>query len=307
MEIPEVMKPKRLDDISRLDRLDEDHYTVEPKWDGYRTLLVKDEYGTVRAYSRLHNEKTKNIPHIVKDMDILLPRGTIIDGEIIFPTEDEFVSDFTKVKMIMGSQYPAALEKQAIMGLVQYKAFDILFYRGKDCRDLPLMERRHFLQTALLESIPTVPRVSSQRVKDLMTHGRMEGVVIKNLHGRYVSGKRPVNNWYKVKMTDSIDAVVMGFNPPDQFNDRGEETWIYRAGLIGAVVFGQYKDGKLVRRGQTSGMNVQVRGHMTKHQEQYLGKVIEVQHMGLTDKAVRHPQYKGLRDDKSPQECTWDY
>ena len=135
---------------------------------------------------------------------------------------------------------------------------------------------------------------------------RLEGLVLKNVYGKYVPGGRPSNNQYKIKAEKFFDVVVSGY------------TWAKDGkfeGLIGALKFGVYDDKQdFIDIGQTSGMNDTERFMWT----QYLTtksdtpprlRVIEIKCNDLTDKnetgygTPRHPQYVRLRDDKKPQDC----
>ena len=75
-----------------------------------------------------------------------------------------------------------------------------------------------------------------------------------------------------------------------------------------AMQLGAYKDGKLVDVGRVaSGFTDEDRQNMAEHSEDYLGKVIEVECMSTTkDGALRHPVFKRVREDKSPNDCLWD-
>lgn len=307
MKVPGVMKPKRIEprDIVRFENKG---YIMEPKYDGYRTVITHHEDGTVTAQTRLGNDKTGNIPHIIQEVYGYFPPGTVLDGEVIFPKE-QFVSDFTKVKMIMGSHPQEALRKQREMGRVVFVAFDILFKFEDDLRSWSWEARRELLAKTFDTYEPKYLRLSPQlgvssETLDYLIGIGAEGIVIKDVKSDYHSDKRPTGHWYKIKYKDSIDAVVMGFEMADVVNSEGDPTWI--AGLIGAVEFGQYKNGILIRRGKASGMDVDTRRDMTENPEKYVGQVVEIQHMGLTDKATRHPQFKRMREDKLPGECLWE-
>ena len=86
-------------------------------------------------------------------------------------------------------------------------------------------------------------------------------------------------------------------------------TKFYAKDWIGAVVFGVWKDGKLVEVGRTSGMDEETRQLLSENREEYIGKVIEVEAQGLIDKnkgSLQHPRFICFRPDKSSEMCTFE-
>jgi DNA ligase-1 len=123
-----------------------------------------------------------------------------------------------------------------------------------------------------------------------------EGIMLKRLDALYVQGGRPVNNWLKAKKSATFDCVVMGFTKgKGKYNNR-----------IGALVFGQYVNGKLSELGQASGMSDAERNDMSLRPDTYIGKVVTIKGMErLKSGAIRHPQYAGIRHDKDRHQCRW--
>ena len=120
--------------------------------------------------------------------------------------------------------------------------------------------------------------------------------MLKRLDAEYVQGGRPANNWYKAKKSSTFDCVVMGFT-------RGKGKY---NSTIGAVVFGQYVDGKLTELGQASGMSDEIRRQMGSNPERFIGRVVEIQGMErLKSGAIRHPRFVSMRTDKRPEDCIW--
>ena len=73
---------------------------------------------------------------------------------------------------------------------------------------------------------------------------------------------------------------------------------------IGAVIFGQYVNGKLIELGQASGMTDAQRNEFSSHPGRYIGKVVTIRGMErLRSGSIRHPQFVAIRSDKNPVQC----
>jgi len=290
-----VKDPDHLQDL-----LNDDNYVAQEKLDGMRAVIHITEVG-LRIFSRSAGvddpsrplEKTSSLPHLAA---LTFPSlvGTVLDTEILIAGKDCAELSGTIHKKDIG------LENRLVMAFV----FDILQLNGVNVTGKPLQER-----IAMLESLKTelvsehvvfLPwaRLSDdkQSIYQRILADGGEGVMLKRLDAVYVEGGRPSNNWYKAKKSATFDCVILGFT-------KGAGKFATR---IGAVIFGQYRNGKLIQLGQASGMSDSVRGLMSKYPEQYLGRVAEIKGMErLKSGAIRHPQYVGIRNDKRPSECIW--
>lgn len=238
MNLPIIypMAAKALDDEEKLNTLWEDPaWLAERKWDGARYLMyVTGDGGPNRLFSRRESvkdnlpvEKTDNVPHL-RDTFIDVLGLTVFDGEIITPN----VETSSEVVKIMGASPEKAVERQKEVGPVQYMVFDILYADGMNVMDLPLSERR-----AILEEMFELGRVDSPDVhltesvtenkeqfyRNIVANGG-EGVILKRLDAPYVPGKRPANNWVKVKKYQTFDVVVTGFEPAEM-EYKGKTSW----------------------------------------------------------------------------------
>ena len=53
-------------------------------------------------------------------------------------------------------------------------------------------------------------------------------------------------------------------------------------------------------------MSDEVRGQMSLHPEDYIGRVVIIKGMErLKSGAIRHPQFVAMRLDKNPNQCRW--
>jgi len=294
-----------------------DQWVAEEKFDGSRYIAHVLKKG-IRLFSRHISkvdgnrvEKSHNIPQITHITYTGL-EGTILDGEVTIPGKD-----FGDVVRIMGTKDPEeAVQKQNTLGAAVYNAFDILQYKGRDVKSLPLKERRALLERAAKEMgnpyIRVVTQVSTnkeQYYREIVSRGG-EGTILKNLNSPYVPGARDADKWIKSKKSRTYDVIVTGFEQPEKFstNVKGE-TIINRnfsRGWVKNITWGVYKDGKLTQMGSTSGMTDQEREYATSHQKELIGTVIEVEGQMFFKEGVRHVQFIRLRPDANPEECTYE-
>jgi len=298
-----------------------DRYIGEPKVDGSRYLMHVG-VGESRFTSRhelkktpgMFTEKTQNIPHLRdifanENVDIDLA-GCVFDGEIV---RGGLLSKSSEVTKIMGSLPEKAIQIQQESGYVDYYVFDILFdHEGKDIRGLPYETRRNIMLGYLSDiadpkkhlNIIPVERQDKERFYQEIIEAGGEGVILKDSQASYARG------WAKVKRHATFDVIITGFEDPTKITKKssGEESTsrLYDNGWIGALVFGQYFQGKLVNFGSCSGMDDALREEISLNKEKYLGKVIEVEcQERLPSGRLRHPRFLRFRSDKNPEECVY--
>lgn len=312
------------------DKWDSPSWVAEEKIDGSRYLLhiTKDRNRfTSRQKSRktkLPVEKTDNVPHLA-DEDWSEFAGTILDGEMRH-------KNFSKTVSIMGSLPENAISLQKDIGFIDYYVFDILEYKGKNVRDKPYRERRNILVRLISElktrswdnahfSYIGIELHNKREFYDDIVKAGGEGVILKNLNGKYEDGKRS-KDWIKVKKYITDDVVIIGATKPTKKYHGGNEDWYYlgddgeklsRAyfkGWIGAIRFGKYKNGKLIELGQTSGIDDGIKERLSDGnndiKKEYIGTVMEIGAMEKIKKsgAYRHPRFLRLRNDKDAEDCT---
>lgn len=134
----------------------------------------------------------------------------------------------------------------------------------------------------------------------------LEGIVAKRKDSKYYMGKR-TKDWIKFKRLFDDDFVVCGYIQKD---------------LGVSIILGQYRGDRLIYKGHvSSGVSefdyrkiVSCRRHSdcpfedvpASHQNAvWLDPVLVgvVQWMPRQNRALNQPVWKGLRDDKAPEEC----
>lgn len=311
------------------DNYETDEWMCDEKKDGDRRV-GQFTNGVVRltgcrqsVQDGLFVEKTENVPHIsnypVKGLPLVIKPnvikkldGTVVDGEMVVPVNFSTGAGGKSkwVTSIMGSLPAEAHRKQAERGFLQYALFDLLYYRGKDLRALPLAKRRLMLSQVIQEwgnpFVKQVPYTYTNKrafLEDIWDEGG-EGIILKHVDHRYGQHLR----WIKVKYEACADVVIMGYKPPKEMSRKVDgmisPTKYAGKDVIGSIVFGQYLRGQLVEVGSVSGIDEKLRDEISQNKAGWINQVIEIRHYGREPTgAFRHPQYRRPRPDKNPTDC----
>src|SRR5262249_53940642 len=109
-------------------------WLYEPKFDGYRGLLVSSESGKGSLWSRNQKDLGRFFPELVA-LASRLPRATVLDGEIVMPTA-------AGVGFLSLQQRLASIGRESPVAFI---AFDVL-RSGEDLRGRLLSQRRRRLE-----------------------------------------------------------------------------------------------------------------------------------------------------------------
>lgn len=303
------------------DAFDDDRWAFEPKWDGVRTFAVCN--GSPRLISRNQRDITIAYPELADMHRQLAGKNAIVDGEIV--AFEGGVPSFEKLQSRIHVRDPREIERLRTLIPVAYIAFDLIYIDGRNLTSLPYTERRDRLEssleaTAALQISPRHPEHGTQLFEAARAQG-LEGIVAKRLDARYEPGARS-KSWLKVKTTFEADVVVAGWN----------EGGGGRNGRLGSLVCAVYEDRALryvgsVGTGFTQAslarMEAELRSRpsdevpfppQTLKEKRELRQahwvrpdlvaMIEFRQLTSAGK-LRAPSFKGLREDKSPDECTF--
>ncbi|MEX0966211.1 MAG: DNA ligase D [Bacteroidia bacterium] len=299
--IPEVFQPML---ASLIDQpFSDKDWLFEIKWDGYRALAFVDK-GTANLYSRNKLLFKKYIP-LNKELE-RLQASAVIDGEIVVVDENGH-ADFQKMQ-----HYSRKYEDR-----LQYQVFDLIYLNGHNLINVPLLERKKLLQrlvTGFNQIIYSDHIIEKgEEFYALAESHELEGIIGKLGAGPYRPGKRSPD-WVKMKILKTQEAVVGGYTLPKS----GRQ-------YFGSLLLGVY-DGKKFRFIGSSGggfdqkMLKEVYGAMQPlriENKPFANKVpvaknavwvkpelvCEVAFSEFTnDGIMRHPVFRGMRDDKNPRE-----
>jgi bifunctional non-homologous end joining protein LigD len=288
-----------------------DDWSYEVKWDGYRTLAVKDG-PRVRLFSRNLKDVTGAYPSVVRTLEELKAPAAIVDGELVAIDEE-------------GRPSFQALHHQAAHVVVYY-AFDLLLIGQRDLTRDPLDARRQQLAAAaagtsvlVSDPLPGTPAHIERAVREL----GLEGVVAKRRSSRYEAGRRS-DKWLKVKFSRRQEFVVGGYKPANAGFDSVlvgyyDGRRLYYAGKVRAG-FTTHSRAELMRRlaplGRRSCPFVNLPSTKSSHWGEGVSAedmaalewvtpsvVVEVAFTEWTrDNNLRHAAYVGLREDKRAQD-----
>jgi ATP-dependent DNA ligase len=234
--------------------LPENDYLYEPKWDGFRAIIFRDAE-SVQIQSRDGRPLDRYFPELHAVLKERLPRGCVVDGEIVIVTPKGLDFDSLQLRL-----HPAAsrVKKLATQTPASFVAFDLLAVGSKNLMMKPQRQRRATLIKLLhgIESPVYLTPMTEDRKVALNWLKRFEGagldgVVAKAAQGAYLPGKRAM---VKVKHVRTADCVVAGF----RWHKSGQ-------GAVGSLLLGLYDEyGVLQHVGVTSSFTMPMRRQLAK-------------------------------------------
>jgi bifunctional non-homologous end joining protein LigD len=313
--MPEHVKPM-LARPGSLPRKD-DGWTYEIKWDGVRAIAYSTP-GELRLESRNLKEITGSYPELARLNRALSSHAAILDGEIVAFDEHGRPS-FAALQRRMHVGSDAQAKRLAKASPVTYMIFDLLWLDGHSLMGLRYEERHELLGALSLsgESWQT-PGHLEGRGRDVLkatAEQKLEGIVAKRLDSQYEPGARG-SAWIKIKNVGRQELVIGGWLPGEGRRER----------RIGALLVGVYdpdgafryagrvgtgfSDAELDRLGK---LLVPLKredspftaGERPPREAVFVEPelVAEIEFSEWTSAGVlRHPSYKGLREDKDARE-----
>jgi bifunctional non-homologous end joining protein LigD len=281
----------------------------EIKFDGYR-LHIRIQNGKVKILTRHGEDWTHKFATLAHAMARLPVESCYIDGEAVILDEGG-ISDFSALQ----AWFKAARKRDLV-----FFAFDMLHLNGADLRSLPLTERKTLLQTLIADTeTPEILRYSDHQ----RGHGpaffeasaslKVEGIVSKVADAPYTSGRNRA--WLKIKRIERQEFVIGGYTMTSTGHD-----------AIGALLLGEYQNGKLIYVGKVGTgfsaadakslfKNLSRDGRKTSPFDKVPAEVRRTAHWTeptriaeiefgawTSEHILRHSAFLGLREDKEPKE-----
>ncbi|HEV2928983.1 MAG TPA: non-homologous end-joining DNA ligase, partial [Propionibacteriaceae bacterium] len=324
VEFPDVIEPMLATPLHEPDRFgDEDGWAFEMKWDGVRTVAYLAG-GRVRLLSRKGRDDTAAYFDVVDDLAAVPAQTAVLDGEVVV-SDEAGRPNFGLLQHRINLTRPGDIEQAARTWPAQLMLFDILHLNGQSLTKKPYAERRAILEdlvrpaTGSRVQVPPIFDMNLAAALDPSRQLGLEGVVAKRLDSVYQPGRR-ARTWLKMKQHPTQEVVIGGWRP-----GQGR-----REGGVGALLMGIPTPEGLRYIGRVgSGFNDRMLDEMQGLLETLAREtsplidvpredardahwvtpslVGEVSYGELTEPGrMRHPVWRGLRPDKSPDEVVWE-
>ncbi len=285
-------------------------YLYELKWDGTRCLAYLDVSG-----GELRNKRNVRLSPLFPELSQIhrqVGGRCILDGELCVLKDG--APDFSEVqrRSLLTDRFKISLAAKAQPASLI--VFDLLYWQDQPIVNLPLTERKELLTKAVMAenerlAVSRFCLGQGTALYDAAAARDLEGVVAKQQDSLYYPGKR-TQEWIKIKNLQDDDFAICGYiRKPEhivslilgQF-DQGK--WVYKGHVTMGVAgpsFARVAAGEELAASpfpQTPSGNEQavwlrpVWACTVKYREQTPGG------------SLRQPVFKGLREDKTAQECT---
>ena len=285
------------------------NWIFETKWDGYRSVCFLKN-GQARFVSRNQIEMTPQYPELANIARHVRAKEAILDGEIC-ALDARGIPRFQMLQRKGGSERPP----------IVYFVFDLLYVDGYDLTACTVVERKTKLAEILQPS--NVIKLSEHIDGEGEAFFReiekfhLEGMMAKRADSKYVQKRS--SDWLKIKTVMRQEVVIGGYTQP-----RGGRSH------FGSLVCGLYRDDELHYVAHTGGgFNEKLLASIYKLMQplkinkspfvaipktnepvQWLKPklVAEVKFSEWTaDNHLRHPVFVGLREDKKPKDCRFEF
>lgn len=184
------------------------NFIFEPKVDGHR-LVYSQENGDVRLYTRHNNDCSRQYP----ELHLPFSEDVILDGEVACTDPKTGLNNFEAVMSRFSTRQHSKIMQLTKTLPATYVIFDILQYKDRDLRELPLMERKAILHSLNFPSnsfgiVPHIEGAGEALFAQIEAMG-IEGMVGKRKDSKYVSKRSAA--WMKVINWSFADVYIAGY------------------------------------------------------------------------------------------------
>ncbi|MBA2522024.1 MAG: DNA ligase [Solirubrobacterales bacterium] len=294
---------------------DDDGWGYEIKWDGVRAIAYCAT-GRVRLESRTLRDITDAYPEIGALALELEGAEAVFDGELVaFAAEGR--ASFQRLQGRIHVTSATQIRRLRADVPVTFVVFDLLYFDGESLLGLPYADRRARLESLGLDGdnwrTPAYHRGDGASLLGLSRAQGLEGVVGKRLDSQYRPGKR-TREWIKVKNVMGQEVVIGGWLPgkgrrgggigsllTGYYDGEGEERRLRFAGKVGTGFSERELEMLRERLEPLRREDSPFEGRQPERAAIFAEPVLvaEVEFAEWTDAGtLRHPSYKGLRDDR---------
>ncbi|MEB2776290.1 DNA ligase D [Algoriphagus sp. D3-2-R+10] len=283
------------------------NWLYEIKWDGYRMVCNHSSNATT-LYSRNGVDYSKTFPALIESLKDL-PKNAILDGEVV-TLDKNGISKFQWLQHY----------NEEPRGELIYMVFDLLYLDGHSIVHLTLEERKELLET-LVEELPGI-RYSEHLVgggKGFFEEAKakgLEGIIGKKADSFYYPGARS-EDWLKFKTHECMETIICGYTKSENrpfgslilgLREEDELVYVGNCGTGFSIAMQKELISPFVKIKQpkspfTEKINLNGREPVWLHPVM----MAEVTFAEWTENGrLRQPVFKGLRNDKFPQELKID-
>jgi bifunctional non-homologous end joining protein LigD len=292
-------------------RFSDPGWIFEPKFDGVRCLGFRAG-STVRLLSRNRLEVGNHYPEIEEALAAQHATDFVVDGEIVAFEGNR--TSFARLQRRMQLRDPEKARRTGVA--VFYYVFDVLHVSGFDVTGLRLRQRKGVLRKLLSFRDPL--RFTPHRNTEGEAYWReacrkgQEGVIAKRADAPYLH--RRSGDWLKFKCVNEQEFVIGGYtDPKGSRHDFGALLIGYYRGhdlMFAGKVGTGFDDETLRRLGRRLEALEQDRppfsgGRLPRKDVHWVRPEL-VGQIGFTewtgDGQLRHPRFRGLREDKRPRD-----
>lgn len=316
--MPRSVKPM-LAELGRLP-IDDSAWSFELKWDGIRAISYLED-GRLRIESRNGNDLSASFPDLEGLAESLGGHRLVLDGEIVAFGPDGRPS-FQRLQPRIHSSDRRRSLRLAEEQPITYVVFDLLYIDGESLTPKSYLERRAVLEALGIDKVPCCSLSArfdgpGADVFSVSKEQGLEGIVCKKNASPYRVGRRSPE-WTKVKHTRMQEVVLGGFT-----SGQGR-----RKGQIGSLLLGlPDESGGLTYVGQvgtgftekTLADLAELLAPLETEESPFSTPVPSRYSRGATwiapvlvgevtfgewtkDGRLRHPSWRGLREDKEAAE-----
>lgn len=291
--------------------LDKDYF-YEVKWDGERCIAYLDPQAGTDLRNKRNIKMLSKVPELA-DIHRLVRKKCILDGELIILKDGKPEFEAIRNRSLKTNAFKIELESRQFPAT--FISYDCLYYDGQNIMLQPIIERTNALkkvvkaETGRLALSRVYKSAQAESLFDLTLQQGLEGIVAKRKDSLYFQDTR-TKDWLKIKHLQDDDFVVCGY--------------IFKNNHMISLVLGQFAQGRLVYKGHvTLGVSRQAFAEIKAVPERldppFNGPVAAgnenavwltpkivcvVKYMYKTESgSMRQPVFKGLREDKLPEDC----
>jgi bifunctional non-homologous end joining protein LigD len=302
---------------------DESGWAFEMKWDGVRTVAYLAA-GRVKLLSRKGRDDTKAYFDVADALPKINVKTAILDGEVVV-TDAAGRPNFGLLQHRINLTKPADIERTAKTYPAQLMLFDILELNGQSLIKKTYQERREILENLIPPEpgsriqVPPIFEGDLRAALETADQLRLEGVVAKRRNSICQPGRR-THTWLKIKLHRAQEVVIGGWREGQGRRGGGvgsllmgvpTEAGLHYVGRVGSGFNDRQLDdiqAKLEKLTRKTSAFIDVPREDARDAHWVTPSLVgEVTYGELTEPGrLRHPVWRGLRPDKSPDEVVWE-